>query len=225
MLRVASIADRRSSPTWSTPGSPWRKRRNAASSLTTSPNPGAAWPSWLSMWALPAPGASGRGAGTVVVTALSVGAGGARSRVRAVAAIGLIDRNSGPRNRGRNGEQELVPSGRLQGACRPLRVQAQRTATNTKGARREPRWWSSGRAVQADDADSDVLQPTAVEIAAQLIGLDGCRQPVERSMCINLPGLGINSEDDIAVALSKLLRCSDQRRFVGCRVLRHRITS
>ena len=49
--RVASTAERRSSPTWSTPGSPKRNRRSADSSRT----------------------ASASGAGTVVVTDPSLG--------------------------------------------------------------------------------------------------------------------------------------------------------
>ena len=39
--RVASVAARASAPTWSTPGSPWRKRRSAASDAVTSASDGA----------------------------------------------------------------------------------------------------------------------------------------------------------------------------------------
>src|SRR4249919_314306 len=56
--RVASRATRFSAPTWSTPGSPWRKRFSEASDATTSSNGPAVSPEV--MWSTIPPGVSGR---------------------------------------------------------------------------------------------------------------------------------------------------------------------
>ena len=64
MLRVASAADRRSSPTWSTPGRPCRNLRSPASVPATSASAAGRSSAGVSSVAV----AFRRGAGTVVVT-------------------------------------------------------------------------------------------------------------------------------------------------------------
>ena len=95
------------------------------------------------------------------------------------------------------------------GACAPGRVRTTR----------------SGRLVEPDDAHRDVFEATAVEVAAELVGLDRGGQAVERSVGVDLACLWVHRQDDVAVALGELLRRSDQCRLFGSRVLGHRITS
>jgi hypothetical protein len=83
----------------------------------------------------------------------------------------------------------------------------------------------SRRAVQPDDADRDVLQAATVEVASQLVGFDRGSQPVERTVSIDLAGLRVDGEHDVAVALRELLGGGDEGRVVRNWVVRHRITS
>ena len=72
--------------------------------------------------------------------------------------------------------------------------------------------------MQSHDTDRDVLQPTVVEVAAELVRLDGRGQPVERTVRVDLAGLRVDREDDVAVAVRELFGGSDQPRLFGSRL-------
>ena len=183
MLRVASVAERRSRPTWSTPGSPCRNRRSERSSCPASVSP------------LARPGA---GAGTVVVSGATVGRDPARVPV-------CRARHEGAR-RARH-----VRCGAVERRCgiEPWRVE---TRIQVELCRRTTPTVTSSRPPRSKSRRSWSALIVAVSPSNGPVGVD-------------LPGLWVDGQHDVSVALRELLRRGNQRRLVGSRVLRHRITS
>src|SRR4051794_24309073 len=189
MLRVASAAERRSSPTWSTPGSPCRNRRSPDSVPVTSASAAA-----VSAGGAPPeplrPASCCRGDGTVVVTDVeTTRPGRSTGRTREGAAVRCGEHHPGG------------PSGDGPRPGLPFR--------GTPSGRRGSSRWRSGGRVQPDDAHPDVLQAAAVEVAAQLVGLDRGQQSVERAVRVDLAGLRVDRQHYVSVALRELLRRGD----------------
>jgi hypothetical protein len=78
----------------------------------------------------------------------------------------------------------------------------------------------SVRGVQPDYSHAHVSEPALVELVAEAIRFQRRGHPVVRAVRIDLSGLRINRENNIAIALPELLRRSNQCR-IRVRVLWH----